>query len=46
MNNVAVFCPCPKYSSEAKLKNYVVIALAEEFFRKPPIDYVGSPGET
>jgi hypothetical protein len=35
--NVAVFCSCPKYLQEAKLKSFGLMVLAEEISKQPSI---------
>lgn len=36
--NMTAFCPCPKNLPEAKLKSFVLMALAENISRQPHTD--------
>ena len=40
VKKVASFCPCPKSLSNAKLKSFVLILLAEEISKLSSIDSV------
>ena len=40
VENVTVFCPCPKGLPEAKLKSFGLTALAADISKQPTIDCV------
>ena len=40
VKNVAAFCPCLKSLPEAKVKNFILIALTKEVSKKPSRDFV------